>query len=332
MAEGDKVEVTPIDAPVDSDLLDSVMPYIRIARPDHWLKNVFMIPGILLAFFFEPALLRPDVIWGIVFGLIAACFIASSNYVLNEILDAKYDRVHPEKHARPLASGDANRTVAWILWLALGALGIGIALLISPLFALSGAMLWVMGLLYNIPPIRLKDWPYADVLSESINNPIRLAMGWYCTGLGLMPPLSMFIAYWMFGGFLMAAKRFAEFRSIGNAGRAAQYRKSFAWYTEERLLVSLFFYATLFALMAGYFIARYRFELILAAPLVAVTMAYYMHMAHKPDSAAQYPEKLHQQKKLVWLLTAVFIACAALLFVDFPDFRSWFAPWITPAR
>ena len=31
-----------------------------------------------------------------------------------------------------------------------------------------------MGTLYNIPPIRMKDMPYADVLSESINNPIRI--------------------------------------------------------------------------------------------------------------------------------------------------------------
>ena len=36
-----------------------------------------------------------------------------------------------------------------------------------------------MGCLYNIPPIRTKDHAYVDVLSESINNPIRFLVGWY---------------------------------------------------------------------------------------------------------------------------------------------------------
>ena len=33
------------------------MAYASIARPDHWLKNVFMLIGVVLAFFYKPALL-----------------------------------------------------------------------------------------------------------------------------------------------------------------------------------------------------------------------------------------------------------------------------------
>jgi hypothetical protein len=39
--------------------------------------------------------------------------------------------------------------------------------------------LWVMGVVYNVKPIRSKELPYLDVLSESINNPIRLLLGWF---------------------------------------------------------------------------------------------------------------------------------------------------------
>lgn len=311
-------------------LSDRIRPYIRLARPDHWFKNVFMIPGVLLAFFFDRALEWRPATAGIATGFVAACLIASSNYVLNEILDARFDKYHPKKNVRPLVNGTARVSIAWGGWIVLGLAGIALGFQIDPLFAASGIALWAMGLLYNVPPIRLKDRPYSDVLSESINNPIRLALGWYATGIGAMPPLSIILAYWMFGSFLMGAKRFAEFRHINDPARASLYRKSFAWYDEERLIVSLFFYAAAFALMGGFFIARYRFELILAAPVLAYAMAYYMHMAYKPDSPVQAPEQLHRQKKFMLILTVAVVLCAALLFIDLPDLRHVFEPWIDP--
>ena len=40
--------------------------------------------------------------------------------------------------------------------------------------ALTAAVLLLMGIAYNVPPLRTKDRPYLDVLSESVNNPLRL--------------------------------------------------------------------------------------------------------------------------------------------------------------
>ena len=36
-----------------------------------------------------------------------------------------------------------------------------------------------------------------------------------------MPPFSLLISFWMIGAFLMAAKRFAEYRFIGNSATAS---------------------------------------------------------------------------------------------------------------
>ena len=278
----------------------NLAPYISIIRPNHWFKNIFILPGILIALFFNRQLWGWAVAMDVVLGLICACLIASSNYVLNEILDAASDRHHPEKSRRPIPSGHINIAVAYGLWAALAVVGIGGAFLINRAFGFSGLFLWLMGLLYNTPPIRLKDLPYADTLSESVNNPIRLAMGWYATGLvAAPPPLSMIMAYWMFGAFLMAVKRFAEYRQIAPVGIAANYRKSFAYYNEEKLLVFILFCAAFFGMMSGVFIARYRLELVLATPLVVYAMAYYLHLGFKPNSPTQYPERLFRQKKLV---------------------------------
>ena len=192
----------------------NLMPYIRIARPDNWFKNVFVLPGILLAYYFSPGLFSAAGLAGIVAGFVCACLVASSNYVLNEILDAPTDRLHPVKRARPIPSGEANVAAAYWLWAALSILGLVASFAVNRPFGLSALALWVMGVLYNVRPVRLKEWPYLDVLSEAVNNPIRLALGWFSTGLLAPPPLSMIVAYWMFGSFLMAVKRLAELLAV----------------------------------------------------------------------------------------------------------------------
>ena len=60
----------------------------------------------------------------------------------------------------------------------------------------------------------------------------------------VFPPLSLLIAYWMVGAFFMAVKRFAEYRRIGDPQISAEYRRSFKYYNEERLMVSIIYRIT----------------------------------------------------------------------------------------
>ena len=297
-------------------------PYVEIARPDHWFKNVFMLPGVLLALLFRPELIDPFPWRGLILAVVSACLVASSNYVLNEILDSEKDGYHPQKHLRPIPSGKVSIPVAYAEWLLLGAVGIGVGFAINWRFGLISVLLWVAGTLYNVPPVRLKDHAYTDVLSESVNNPIRFAMGWYATGITVLPPTSMLLAYWMFGAFLMAMKRYAEYRHIGDSDRAAKYRDSFGYYNEERLIESIVFYGTFFGILSGFFAARYHVELILATPIVAFAMAYYMHLGFLPESPVQHPEGLYRSRKLVFLILLAVIAVVILMIVDIPAFEA----------
>jgi len=303
-----------------------LMPYIQIARPDHWFKNIFVLPGIVLVYFFERLPLDFQFAVNVATGLVCACLVASSNYVLNEILDSAKDKFHPEKQFRPIPSGQVKLPLAWLEWVLLAVAGLGLAFHLNWRFGAMAALLWIAGCCYNIPPVRTKDMAYADVISESFNNPLRMAMGWYSTGFTELPPVSILLAYWMFGAFLMAMKRFAEYRRIADPARAGQYRKSFAYYNEERLIESLFFYGALFGMFSGVFIARYHVELVLATPLVAFLIAYYMHLGFKPDSVVQKPEYLYHERKLVLLSVLAFLACAFLLMTEIPGFQSLIEP------
>jgi len=306
------------------------IPYVKIARLDHWFKNIFMLPGIIVALFAQPHLLTPTCGLRIGLSFLIAGIVASSNYVLNELLDAKFDALHPVKKNRPIPSGLVNIPLAYGQWLILAAIGIYLASFLGTSFFSVALSLWIMGCIYNIPPIRSKDKPYLDVLSESVNNPIRLMLGWYATGIDIVPPISLLLAYWMIGAFFMAIKRFAEYRMIANPKVSADYRKSFAYYNEERLLQSIIYYATAFGLFLGIFLIRYRMELIVSVPLLAGFMAWYMHLGFLKNSPAQNPEHLYKQRGFVLYCLLCCVTLLVLLFLPIPALYEIFFPSFTP--
>jgi 4-hydroxybenzoate polyprenyltransferase len=284
-----------------------------------------MLPGVVVALFYEPERATPGTLAALAVTVLATCLVASSNYVLNEVLDAATDRFHPEKSSRPAAAGHISVPVAFAEWIALCAIGLFLAFSVNGLVGATALVLWGMGLLYNVPPVRTKDWAYLDVLSESANNALRLGLGWFPVIDDRFPPLSLAMAYWMSGAFLMAVKRFSEFRELELHGIAGAYRRSFRLYTEPRLLVSSVFYATLGGLFGGMFILRYRLELVLLAPLVAGLFAFYMHIAFKPGSAAQHPERLYRERALAAYLAICLAAFTLLMFVHIPWLYDLFA-------
>jgi 4-hydroxybenzoate polyprenyltransferase len=158
---------------------------------------------------------------------------------------------------------------------------------------------------------------FVDVLTESVNNPLRMLLGWYIV-TSAVPPASLLISYWMIGCYFMALKRFSEFRQINDRAVAGAYRRSFQSYNERNLLVSITFYAASAMLFFGAFAMRYRFELIFAFPAVATVMAIYFNLAFEKDGAVQNPEKLYRQPTLMIGVTACVAIMVLLLNVRLP--------------
>lgn len=299
-------------------LRPGIIPYLLIARPDHWFKNAFMLLGVLLAVFYQQSLLAWESLAPLAIAVAVTCLIASSNYVINEVLDAPYDSMHPTKRYRPVPSGQVVPVLAWIEWAVLAAAGLGLAAQLNPYFLLAALLFLVAGLVYNVPPIRTKELPYLDVLSESFNNPLRLFLGWFALVPDRVPPLTLTLAYWMAGAFFMATKRFAEHRHIRDQQVLSDYRKSFTYYTEENLLVSMFFYALTCALLTGAFIIRYHFELILFVPFAAGFLTHYLKLSLKENSSAQNPEKLFRERGFVVFAALTTVVFVLLMFVRIP--------------
>lgn len=248
----------------------------------------------------------------------STCFIASANYVINEWLDAEFDRFHPVKKNRSIVEEGADKRVVFLIYVSLTVIGFALACVISGPFRYMEIWLWIMGLLYNVKPFRTKDIPFLDVLTEAINNAIRLLIGWFIVTKQFYPPISLVIGYWFAGAFLMATKRFSEYRMINNPELAAKYRKSFRYYTEKSLLLSSFLYSMISNFFLGIFLIKYRVELILFVPFLMGLFCYYFWISFKEDSAAQRPEKLFREKGLMVYVLLLMMLFILLMFIQIP--------------
>lgn len=289
--------------------------YIRILRIDHWIKQLFIFPGILCAIILTKS--SVDII-KIILAFFATCLIASANYTINEYLDAEFDKFHPTKKYRSIVENNISGKVVFLIWIVLTAIGMFIGYAINITLLASIIFLWLMGILYNVKPIRTKDIVFLDVLSESINNAIRFLIGWFTVSRETIPPSSVILGYWMGGAFLMATKRYAEYKMIGNKELAGKYRKSFRHYTEQSLLISSFFYAMCSVFFIGVFLIKYKVELLILIPFIIGLFCYYFYISFKEDSAVQKPEKLYSEKGLMLYIIILIILFCILMYVDIP--------------
>lgn len=84
--------------------------YLKIARPDHWIKQLFVLPGSLFALLLiQLAEMNMGLVVRVILGFFSTCFIASANYVINEWLDAEFDKFHPTKKNRSVVSEDVKK-------------------------------------------------------------------------------------------------------------------------------------------------------------------------------------------------------------------------------
>lgn len=305
-----------VPAPSGARLSD----YLRLARFDHVTKHVFVLPGMALA-----AVLRGvqnENVWlHVALGFVCVVCVASANYAINEWLDRDFDRHHPTKSARVCVQKPLKPALVYGLWLLLAAAGLSAAFASSFEMGVIACVFAAQGIVYNVPPIRSKDRAVLDVLSEAVNNPLRLMIGWAMVDASTIPPSSILIAYWMGGAFLMAAKRLSEYREIAAShGKAllVRYRKSFATYTEMRLLASCFAYALISIALFAVFMIKYRVEYVLLLPFLCLLFCVYLALSMRPASVAQAPEKLFKDKRLMATSLLFVVAVVSCTVVDLP--------------
>ena len=297
--------------------MTGLRPYLRIARADNWSKNLAMFAGVGLALLFAEHH-APLSWWPTLLSFVALCLSSSANYTINEYVDARFDQFHPIKRNRA-----GVQTPLAIELVILQYLLLCVTACTAAVWAGTG-VLWVTlvylacAWLYNLPPIRLKDVAYADVLLESVNYPFRIVIGWFCVLPSFLPPSSVLLVAWGVGAFMMCVKRLAELQIFTDPAQAVAYRKSYRHYDVKRLMLAAFFYALLTAFATTVFLLKYRIELILVMPLISAWFVGYLSLGFRSSELVIYPEKLLRQPGLVALSLLIVGLFVVLARVDVP--------------
>lgn len=174
--------------------------YLRLLRPHQWMKNILVFLPMLAGHQLTPATIFQSLLAFVAFGL-----VASSTYVLNDLLDLSADRSHPRKCKRSLASGAVK--VSHGTWIApgLGIAGGAVALFSGPsLFAMLAAY-YVTTTFYSF---RLKRLVVIDICVLAVLYTMRLLAGSIATGIPASMWLLAFATFFFFS--LAAVKRQAE--------------------------------------------------------------------------------------------------------------------------
>lgn len=176
---------------------------IRLFRPGQWIKNIF----IFLPLFFSGNLLDIRLILHCCVAFVAFCMASSAIYSLNDIMDADYDRLHPVKRFRPVASGEISKTACVILLALLSATAVALLFLLLPYGnALPSALIIILYLLLNILYcLWLKKVSIIDVMIISFGFVLRVCIG--STSTGITPSHWIIIMTFLLALFLALSKR-----------------------------------------------------------------------------------------------------------------------------
>ena len=184
-------------------------------RPHQWVKNVFVLFPLVFArelFTDQAATLRA---FG---GFVVFSLVASSVYILNDLVDVKEDREHPTKRERPIASGKVTEAQARGAMIALVAAAVTGALLLGLPFLATTLGYLVLNLTYSFG---LKRVAYVDVLCIAGGFELRVLSGAFAADV----PASTYllVVTFLLASFLGFGKRAHELaqQEGGTATRSA---------------------------------------------------------------------------------------------------------------
>ena len=174
--------------------------YLRVLRPHQWLKNLLVFAPMLASHQLTQATLVQSVL-----AFVAFCLVASSTYVLNDLLDLAADRAHPRKRNRPFASGAVKVSHGTWMAPALGLLGGAVALASGPALFAMLATYYAATTLYSF---WLKRMVMIDICVLAVLYTMRILAGSIATGIPASVWLLGFSTFFFFS--LAAVKRQAE--------------------------------------------------------------------------------------------------------------------------
>lgn len=280
---------------------------IRQLRPHQWTKNLLVFAALL----FSLHKVSTDVIGKSLFAFLLFCFVSGCVYILNDFVDIKNDRNHPEKQFRPMASGALPPALA---------LSFGVFLLAASLFSafyfdrLFGVVLTVYFVLNVAYSLKLKHVVILDVMIISSGFVLRAIGG----SLMINTPFTpwFLLCTMLLALFLAISKRRHELLLLH--AHKGTHRKVLDSYSSELLnqLNTIVTTATIISYSLFTFTSGRTVHLMWTIPLVIFGIFRYLYLITITDKGGS-PEKVLLQDKPILITVLLYVIAVAGIIYTF---------------
>ncbi|BDC00525.1 TPA: decaprenyl-phosphate phosphoribosyltransferase [Clostridium perfringens] len=277
---------------------------IKLLRPNQWIKNLFIFGPII----FSNKFLNIDILKNNILTFVAFCFISSTVYIMNDIVDVENDRKHPNKCKRPIASGKVSIPVAILIGIILcvTSLAIAFSLKISILFII------IVYLINNIfYSFKIKNLVIIDVFSIALGFIFRVLAGSFATGV--LASDWIILCTLFLSLFLGFGKRRNEVIFLGE--NASTHRKNLSKYNLEfldkviniSLTCTIVFYS-IYCILG----TSIRFFIFTDILVIWGTIRYY-YLMYSSSEGESPTDLVLKDKQLIYLILIWGIFCIILL-------------------
>jgi len=199
----------------------------KLLRPVQWVKNIF----VYLPLFFSGQLLDAGLLIPATMVFFSFSFLASSVYCINDLIDAKADRLHPVKRFRPVAKGDISAKTAIAMAVLLFVVSMSVMILLPDRMKSLLTVLCVYFLINIAYSLKLKQIAIVDVFVVASGFVLRLFAGGIACDIWISPWIVCMT--FLLALFLAFAKRRDDVILYEKSGVAV--RKNIIAYNREYL-------------------------------------------------------------------------------------------------
>jgi len=283
-------------------------PYVRLLRPAHWTKNVFVLAPLV----FAQQLTDPEALRRGLLAFVSFCLASSAVYVFNDIRDRAEDRLHPIKRNRPIAAGTISVASATVLGGLLAASAIAVAVFLGGQFLIILIIYLILNQFYSAG---LKHVVILDVMIVSLGFVLRVLAG----GVAVRVQVSawLLLCTFLIALFLAFSKRRHELQLL--ADDASDQRPVLSHYSPSFLdqMINVVTASTVVA-YAMYAISPETAEkfhtrhLIYTIPMVLFGIFRYLYLIYQRPSTRNPTEAILRDPPfliniLVWALAVLWI-------------------------
>ncbi|WP_332248572.1 UbiA prenyltransferase family protein [Hippea jasoniae] len=140
--------------------------FFRLLRINQYVKNFYIFVPFIFAF----RVPNSDVY----ISFLLFCFLTSSVYIFNDLIDYDFDRFHPVKRFRPIASGAVSKSLAYKIFAIFAVFSLFGAFVFAYKVFFIFLLYFFLNILYSL---RLKHIPVIDIFVLASGFVIRLYIG-----------------------------------------------------------------------------------------------------------------------------------------------------------